>query len=134
MGQPARLRWHRSGTAPGATPTDRSRTDSRTSRTTRRHPGCAVALAIASCRRSSRYGDRCVVNAVGVDQGGRRLLGHHSLLVLVQHLPRQALDQLEGLASLVAHQAHRRFLDDVVQQHQVLVFEGLLVRAHEVVP
>lgn len=65
-----------------------ARTDSRTSRRTA-HP-LLVARAVVTVG-----GDKgSIDHTVGVHEGRRRLLGHHALLVLVQHLPGKTFDEL----------------------------------------
>jgi len=99
-----------------------------------RHPVASARVA----RRRGYHGR--VVIAVGVDVSGRRTLRRllmtrqPLLLLLAEHLVGKVLDQGECLPSLVAHQAYGRLLDDAVQQHQVLIFEGLLLGPDEVIP
>lgn len=96
------------------------------------HP---VAGARVACRRG--YHGRVVI-AVGVDVGGRRtlwcLLMTCQPLLLAEHLIGKVLNQGKCLPSLVAHQAYGRLLDDAVQQHQILILEGLLLGPDEVIP
>lgn len=98
-----------------------------------RHP-----VARARVTRRGYHGR--VVIAVGVDVGGRWTLRcllmtrEPLLLLLAEHLIGKVLNQGECLPSLVAHQAHGRFLDNAVQQHQVLILEGLLLGPNEVIP
>jgi len=99
-----------------------------------RHP---VAGARVARRRG--YHGRIIV-AVGVDVGGRRTLRRllmtrqPLLLLLAEHLVGKVLDKSKCLPSLVTHQAYGRLFDDAVQQHQVLIFEGLLFGSDEMIP
>ncbi|KYM95204.1 hypothetical protein ALC62_14114, partial [Cyphomyrmex costatus] len=99
-----------------------------------RHP--VAGARIACCR---GYHGRVVIT-VSVDVGGRRtlrrlLMTRQSLLLLLaEHLVGKVLNQCECLPSLVAHQAHGRLLDNAMQQHQVLIFEGLLLGPNEMIP
>lgn len=99
-----------------------------------RHP-----IAGARVARGRGYHRRVII-AVGVDVGSgrslRRLLMARQplLLLLAEHLVGKILYQGECLPPFVAHQAYGRLLDDAVQQHQVLVFESLLLGPDEVIP
>ncbi|CAL1684644.1 unnamed protein product [Lasius platythorax] len=99
-----------------------------------RHPVAGARVA-----RRRRYHGRVVI-AVGIDIGGRRTLRRllmtrqPLLLLLAEHLVGKILNQGERLPSLVAHQTHGGFLDDAVQQHQVLVLESLLFGSDKVIP
>lgn len=113
--------------------------------------GYGVIVDVVASRRtrhpvaSARVARRCgyhgrVVIAIGIDIGGRgtlwRLLMTRQplLLLLAEHLVGKVLNQGERLSSLVAHQTHGGFLDNAVQQHQVLVLEGLLFGSDKVIP
>lgn len=81
-----------------------------------------------------------VIVAIRVDIGGRRtrrcllVIRQPLLLLLTEDLVGEVLDEGEGLSSLVAHQADSGLLHYAVEQHQVLVLQGLLLGSHEVIP
>lgn len=98
-----------------------------------RHPRVAGACVTRGYHRS-------VIITVRVYVGGRwsgrglLMIRQPLLLLLAQHLVGKILDQGERLPSLVPHQAHGGLLHHVVQQHQVLILEGLLLGADKVIP
>lgn len=52
----------------------------------------------------------------------------------IAYLPCEALNQLKRLAPLMPHQTHGGLLNDIVEQHQVLMFERLFLGPHKVIP